>query len=230
MAEPSLLDESAAVTARRLLGCELRRGGVAVEITEVEAYEGEADPASHAWKGPNRKNAVMFGPAGRLYTYSMHGHTCCNVVCSPEGVARAVLVRAGRVVAGLEEARSRRPGVGDVRLARGPGCLTRALGITMEDSAAELLSPDSAVQLWAPESADPAGLSEGPHGDEAGGRAVVVGPRVGVPRAEEEPLRFAFAGDPTVSAFRRAARPAAKASGGAAGKPAGGPAGRGARA
>lgn len=186
-----------------------------MEITEVEAYEGEADPASHAWKGPNRKNAVMFGPAGRLYTYSMHGHTCCNVVCSPEGVARAVLVRAGRVVAGLEEARSRRPGVEDARLARGPGCLTRALGITMEDSAAELLSPDSPVQLWAPDRAS------GAAGEATDARAVVVGPRVGVPRAEEEPLRFAFAGDPTVSAFRRAARSASQTAGEAAGRDAG---------
>lgn len=190
----SLLDPSAAVTGPRLLGMLLVRGGVAVQITEVEAYEGADDPASHAWKGPTRRNEVMFGPAGHLYTYAMHGHTCCNIVCSPEGVANAVLIRAGRVIAGIEEARARRPGVPDERLARGPGCLTRALGITMADAGTDLFSEASPVRLMLPDAGE---------GDDAA--PVIAGPRVGVPRAAEEPLRFFLAGDPTVSAYRRAA-------------------------
>lgn len=188
---PVRLGPTAAETAPRLLGAVLRRGPVAVAITEVEAYEGEADPASHAWRGPTRRNAVMFGPAGHLYTYQMHGHICCNIVCSPAGIANAVLIRAGRVVDGLELARARRgPGVPDARLARGPGCLTRALGITMADSGADLSASDAAVRLaagerWAPE-------------------RLLRGPRVGVPRATEEQLRFWLADEPSVSAYKRA--------------------------
>ena len=92
--------------AADLLGCVLRVGDVAVRIVEVEAYEGADDPASHAWQGPTTRNASMFEPGGRIYVYTMHGHACLNIVCGPEGVASAVLVRAGEVVAGLEEARA----------------------------------------------------------------------------------------------------------------------------
>ena len=55
--------------APRLLGSVLRHGAVAVRITEVEAYDGPADPGSHAYRGRTRRNATMFGPAGRLYVY-----------------------------------------------------------------------------------------------------------------------------------------------------------------
>ncbi|MFC6344655.1 DNA-3-methyladenine glycosylase, partial [Nocardioides hankookensis] len=97
--------------APRLLGAVLRRGEVAVRITEVEAYDGPDDPGSHAFRGMTRRNAVMFGPAGRLYCYFTYGmHVCCNVVCGPEGRPSAVLLRAGEVVEGIELARERRPG------------------------------------------------------------------------------------------------------------------------
>ncbi|WP_296137110.1 DNA-3-methyladenine glycosylase [uncultured Tessaracoccus sp.] len=181
------LEDDALAVAPRLLGAVLRRGDVAVRITEVEAYLGEADPASHAWRGRTRRNAVMFGPPGHLYCYSMHGHTCCNVVCSPEGIASAVLVRAGEVVDGIEEARRRRGHVADARLARGPGNLTRTLGITMADAGVNLLDEGSPVRLLP-------------------GRAVgevATGPRVGVPRAAQEPWRFWEAGHSSVSAYRR---------------------------
>ncbi|GAA1352675.1 DNA-3-methyladenine glycosylase [Falsarthrobacter nasiphocae] len=166
----------------------LARGPVAVVITETEGYLGDADPASHAWKGPTKRNAVMFGPPGRLYTYAMHGHTCCNVVCSAEGEARAVLVRAGRVILGVEEATARRGDVPEHRLARGPGCLTRALGVTMANSGARLLEASSEVRLLFPETTT--------------ALPILAGPRVGVPRAENEPLRFMLDGDASVSAFR----------------------------
>jgi DNA-3-methyladenine glycosylase len=175
---------------------------VVVVITETEAYEGVEDPASHAWKGQNRRNAVMFGPPGGLYCYTMHGHTCCNVVCSEEGSAEAVLVRAGRVVEGAEIARARRmearaarrgqgPGIRpipDAHLARGPGCLTRALGITMDMAGTDVFDPDAPVLLLQPS-----------RSLRCSDRLIAVGPRIGVPRAQEEPLRFFIAGDPTVS-------------------------------
>ncbi len=183
------LRKSAIETAPLLLGAVLRRGEVAVTITEVEAYEGIRDPASHAYRGLTNRNRVMFGPPGHLYCYSMHGHTCCNVVCSPEGDAAAVLIRAGRVIDGLEIARERRPGVKDDWLARGPGCLTKALGITMANYGAELFAPNSEVTLTM---------------GEASVENVANGPRVGVSRAQQEPWRFWIAGESSVSAYKRA--------------------------
>lgn len=187
------LSPDARASARVLLGCFLATPDVTVRITEVEAYAGTDDPASHAYKGQTARNAVMFGPAGHLYTYTMHGHTCCNVVCSPAGVAQAVLIRAGEVVEGAEVARSRRrPGVSDAHLARGPGNLTRALGVTMAHSGVDLCDRGSGVRLV--------------RGELRAGESVAVGPRVGVSQAADDPMRFWIEGDPTVSAYRRSPR------------------------
>lgn len=168
-----------------LLGCVLRVGDVAARLVEVEAYEGERDPASHAWKGPSRRNAVMFGGPGHLYVYAMHGHHCCNIACREEGVASAVLLRGAEIVDGLDAARARRPGVADTALARGPGNLCRALGITSADNGASLFGPRLLLS----------------------GRAapveVAAGPRVNVSRAGEWPWRFWVPGSPSVSAYKR---------------------------
>lgn len=180
----------ATVVAPRLLGCVLRVGDVAVRLTEVEAYEGSDDPASHAWRGPTKRTAVMFGPPGHLYVYLSYGlHACCNIVCGPDGRASAVLLRAGEVVDGIDVARARRGDVPDVRLAKGPGNLARALGLTTADSGRPL--GVDGVELLA----------------RKGKRGIVAsGPRVGVSRAAEEPLRFWLDSDPTVSAYSRSPR------------------------
>ena len=94
-------DRPATEVAPELLGAIIRVGEVAVRLTEVEAYLGETDPGSHAFRGLTRRNAVMYGPPGQLYTYFTYGmHVCANVVCSPSGVATAVLLRAGEVIDG----------------------------------------------------------------------------------------------------------------------------------
>jgi DNA-3-methyladenine glycosylase len=99
--------------APELLGCVLEHetaaGLVAVELTEVEAYAGQADPASHAYRGMTRRNAVMFGPPGHAYVYFTYGmHFCVNLVCLGEGTVSAVLLRAGAVIEGENLARARR--------------------------------------------------------------------------------------------------------------------------
>jgi DNA-3-methyladenine glycosylase len=106
----------------QLLGCVLEHatagGLVAVVLTEVEAYEGEADPASHAYRGRTGRNAVMFGPPGHAYVYFTYGmHFCVNLVCLSEGTASAVLLRAGRVIEGVGLAALRRSSNGGADLA-----------------------------------------------------------------------------------------------------------------
>jgi DNA-3-methyladenine glycosylase len=180
--------------APQLLGARLVAGGVTVRLTEVEAYAGEQDPGSHAFRGRTPRTEVMFGPAGVAYVYFTYGmHWCVNVVTGPDGTASAVLLRAGEVVDGVDAARARRPGVKDRDLCRGPARLTRTLGLTGEQDGADLLAPGSPVRLLGAEQpADPA--------------AVRTGPRVGVSGAgAPTPWRFWLADEPTVSPYRAAA-------------------------
>ncbi len=174
--------------APRLLGSVLRHGDVAVRLTEVEAYAGPDDPGSHAYRGRTRRNAVMFGPAGHLYCYFTYGmHVCANVVVGDEGDPGAVLVRAGEVVAGIEVARTRRPGSSDRDLARGPARLCRALGIGLEHDGVDLSTGEVRLEP----------------GEQVAD--VSTGPRVGLRQAPDRPWRFWVTGDPTVSAYRPAA-------------------------
>ena len=190
---------AADTVAPALLGWQLSHttdeGTVTVELTEVEAYLGEDDPASHAYRGPTPRNAVMFGVAGHLYTYRSYGiHWCCNVVTGVDGHASAVLLRAGRVVDGHDLARARRGAhVADTSLARGPGCLAQALGLSADQYGADLTG-DGAVRLRP--------------GEGLAGATVASGSRVGVRLAADVPWRFWIADDPTVSAYRRSPRAA----------------------
>jgi len=189
-ADLAFLEGPVLEVAPRLLGAVVRAGEVAVRLTEVEAYDGENDPGSHAFRGPTARNRVMFGPAGHLYVYFTYGmHHCCNVVCGTPGTASAVLLRAGEVVDGLEIARSRRPGVPDRDLARGPALLCRTLAITTRDDGTDLTGGH--IRL------DPAPPADA-------GVQIETGPRVGLRHAAERPWRFWIAGDPTVSRYRPA--------------------------
>ncbi len=126
-----------------LLGCVLVGRGVALRITEVEAYNGSDDPGSHAFRGLTRHNATMFGPPGHLYVYRHMGlHSCMNVVADAEGIGTGCLLRAGEVLAGVDVAWERRRASGVCRaerdLARGPGRATVACGVTWQDDGLDL--------------------------------------------------------------------------------------------
>jgi DNA-3-methyladenine glycosylase len=178
--------------APALLGAVLRANGVAVRLTEVEAYAGESDPGSHAYRGRTARTEVMFGPSGYAYVYFTYGmHWCINVVCGEDGTASAVLLRAGEVVEGIELARSRRGRSTDRDLARGPARLTQALAIDGTYGGVHLLDPRSPVTLSVGQRPDPDRIRSGP--------------RVGVGGAgAETPWRFWLDGEPTVSVYRPA--------------------------
>ncbi len=188
-------DRPAQEMAPDLLGCvfehETADGLVAVALTEVEAYAGEADPASHAYRGRTGRNAVMYGPPGHAYVYFTYGmHFCVNVVCMPPGTASAVLLRAGQVIAGEELARARRAPASTRRdLARGPARLCQALGIDRALDGADLCDPLSALRVRATVRS-------------VEKTQIHVGPRVGVREGAAVPWRFWLDGDSTVSAYR----------------------------
>ncbi|HET7017314.1 MAG TPA: DNA-3-methyladenine glycosylase [Streptosporangiaceae bacterium] len=171
-------DRPATEVAPELLGCVLVHGSagsgdgrvaaelVAAELVEVEAYMGSADPASHAFRGMTARNEVMFGAPGHTYVYFTYGmHFCVNLVCQPAGVASAVLLRAGRIVAGGELAAQRRLGGAGAgvagagprpgsrqfeQLASGPARLCQALGIAREQNGLDACDPGGELRICAP--------------------------------------------------------------------------------
>jgi len=186
-------DRDALEVAPELLNKLLVRGGRVARIVEVEAYRGADDPASHAYRGPTRRNATMFGPPGRLYVYFTYGmHWCANAVCGPEGLAQAVLLRAAAPVAGVDEmvaARSSRPVPPRALAARdvtnGPAKLCQAFTITGTDDGADLVVGDRGVRIVDDGTPPP--------------RRPAVSGRVGIRLAVEHPWRFWVEGDPHVS-------------------------------
>jgi DNA-3-methyladenine glycosylase len=186
----ALLARPAVEVAPLLLGALLISGPVMVRITEVEAYLGVGeDPGSHSFRGKTPRNAVMFGEPGHLYTYFTYGmHVCANVVCSPEGTASGVLLRAGEVIEGRDVAAERRTtSKSDADLARGPARLAVALGITLADGGVDLAIGPPRLELAAEAS------------------VYATGPRTGVSGAGggvEYPWRFWIPGDGTVSPYK----------------------------
>ncbi len=182
--------------AHRLLGATLTGRGVSATIVEVEAYGGVPDgpwpdAAAHSYRGATRRSAVMFGPPGRLYAYLSHGiHVCANVVCAADGIGAAVLLRAAAIETGLDVAQSRRGlPIRPRALARGPGNLCAAIGITMADNGIDLFDVSSPIRL-----------------DLNDVVSAAAGPRVGVSQAADRPWRLWMPNRSEVSAYRRSPR------------------------
>ena len=176
------------VLARDLLGRVLfyrtPDGLLAGRIVEAEAYTGEADPASHAFRGRTARNAVMFGPAGHAYVYFTYGmHHCLNVTADAPGTAGAVLLRALEPLAGVEIMRARGDHGPESRLLSGPGKIGRAFGLSLEDNGRDFTR-------------GPLGLAAGsPVPD----REVTTSRRIGISRALDLPYRFAVIGSRSLS-------------------------------
>lgn len=204
MSSESELRVDPLTAAQRLLGATVRVEDAALRIVEVEAYGSDPagpwpDPAAHSYPGPTARNRVMFGPPGRLYVYLSYGmHLCANVTIGAPGSAGAVLLRAGEVVEGVESVRGRRSACRiDEQLARGPGNLGSALGISLSDNGNALFDPDARVRL------------------ELGAATEwVSGPRVGISVAADRPWRLWLPQSGAVSAYRRSPRAPAVGSAG----------------
>lgn len=139
--------------AKALLGWVLESDdGLKARIVETEAYRTPDDPGCHAHRGMTKRNAVMFGPAGRAYVYFTYGnHWMLNVVAHEEADAAAILIRAAEPLEGLELMRRRRYLAqklqSDHNLLSGPGKLCQAFGITGEDNGIDLFSGCARLRL-----------------------------------------------------------------------------------
>jgi DNA-3-methyladenine glycosylase len=169
-------ERPAAEVAPDLIGCLLLHDGVGGIVVEVERYQ-EDDPASHSFRGPTPRAAIMFGPPGRAYVYRSYGvHWCMNVVCDREGSGSAVLIRAIEPTHGIARMRARRGTVPDRALCAGPGRLTQAMGIDAAMNGVSLLDGPISVHERVAEV------------------DIVAGPRIGITRATRTPWRFGLAG------------------------------------
>ncbi|MEV6579269.1 DNA-3-methyladenine glycosylase [Streptomyces sp. NPDC051582] len=192
----SFFDRPVLTVAPDILGRILVRrtpeGPMELRITEVEAYEGEADPGSHAYRGRTRRNASMFGPPGHAYVYFIYGMWfSLNLVCGPPGHASGVLLRAGEITVGADLARKRRVSArNDRELAKGPARLATALAVDRALDGTDLCDgPDSPLALLT--------------GTTTSADLVSNGPRTGVGGAGAgHPYRYWITRDPTVSPYR----------------------------
>ncbi|MFJ5677157.1 DNA-3-methyladenine glycosylase [Streptomyces sp. NPDC093097] len=167
-------------------------GPIELRLTEVEAYDGERDPGSHAYRGRTARNATMYGPPGHAYVYFIYGMWfSINLVCGPEDRASAVLLRAGEILTGRSLAAGRRPKARNTdELAKGPARLATALDIDRSlDGVDVCASTDSPLTIL--------------HGTPAPRALVRNGPRTGVGGdGAGHPWRYWIDGDPTVSPYR----------------------------
>jgi DNA-3-methyladenine glycosylase len=170
-----------------------RQGVASGVIVESEAYIGEDDPACHASFGRTARSEPLFGPPGFAYVYLNYGvHFLFNAVTEADGYPGAVLIRALQPLDGIALMKKRRAPDGreidEHALCRGPGNLTRALGITIQDNRLDLSTSKLTIE--------DRGLSVG---------AIATGPRIGIRVAVEKPWRFFVEGHRSVSAHRRRA-------------------------
>jgi DNA-3-methyladenine glycosylase len=191
---PDFYERPVLEVAREMIGCTVTHGDTCGVIVETEAYH-QGEPACHAFVGLTPRTSTLFGPAGRAYVYRSYGiHAMLNAVCEPEGVGAAVLIRALAPVSGLDLMRARR-GLGqaaadgrtrrgDEELCSGPGKLTQALAVELEENGSSLT--DGPIRI---------GPASAPWRE----LPVVSGPRVGITRAAELPWRFCVVGDRNVS-------------------------------
>jgi len=200
---PGFYERPVLEVARELVGCVVRHGAVAGRIVETEAYH-ESEPACHAYAGLTPRTRVLFGPPGRAYVYRSYGiHALLNAVCEPEGIGAAVLIRALEPLEGVGIMRERRGMTRAEDLCSGPGKLTVALGVGLEDNGADLAGGGVRIEPPAP-------------GERT--TAIETGTRIGISRAAELPWRFCAAASPYVSRPRpraRSRRSAARARAGA---------------
>lgn len=175
------LHASVVQAAPRLLGCCLVRGDRRAMIVEVEAYRGIDDPGSHSWRGKTPRTEIMHGPPGLAYVYFTYGmHWMLNVVAEGDGQPGAVLIRAAKPVAGIEEMRARRQKArSDHDLLSGPAKLCAAFDIARAENGIDLLDPRSELRI---EPGEPVG-------------EVLYGTRIGLSqgRGEHYPWRFVHA-------------------------------------
>ncbi len=182
--------------ARDLIGCVLVHGDTSGAIVETEAYHG-SEPAAHSYAGLTPRNRTLFGPPGIAYVYRSYGiHACINAVSEPEGVGAAVLIRALEPLDGVESMRARRGLDRLESLCSGPGKLTQALGIGLQDNGADLV--DGPIRILA----RPERWRDPP---------ISVDRRIGITKAVELPWRFTVTGSRFVS--RRVREPVAPPAG-----------------
>ncbi|MER7022960.1 MULTISPECIES: DNA-3-methyladenine glycosylase [Streptomyces] len=192
----AFFDRPVLEVAPDLLGRTLVRttpdGPIELRLTEVEAYAGERDPGSHAYRGRTPRNASMFGPPGHAYVYFIYGMWfSLNFVCGPEDHASGVLVRAGEILTGTELARARRPKARRPHeLAQGPARLATALDIDRTLDGTDLCTgPGAPLSVL--------------HGRPPAPELVRSGPRTGVGGdGAAHPWRYWIEGEPTVSRYR----------------------------
>ncbi len=186
---PDFYARAVSEVAPDLIGCVVEHRGLAGVIVETEAYH-ESEPACHAYAGLTPRTGVLLGAPGRAYVYRSYGiHAMLNAVCEQEGVGAAVLIRALVPTRGLERMRERRGLLGgrparDSELCSGPGKLTQALGIQLDENGSSLF--DGPIRI-------------GERDGEWTMPAIAVGTRIGITRATDLLWRFCAAGDANVS-------------------------------